>query len=144
MGRMVWCRHHRRWVAQKLGVGAVSGELEFTEIVLLDDAKNYHAWSHRQVVFPILFLLVLHHISYCRAHVPCQFWNFLWLQSFCLFFSVCVFGGRGGECRQKFPDYIRNILGYLRDVFPVIVVCLPTMSGIYMVGCWDCSGCCRS
>jgi hypothetical protein len=41
-------------VAQKLGVGAVSGELEFTEIVLLDDAKNYHAWSHRQVVFPYL------------------------------------------------------------------------------------------
>jgi protein farnesyltransferase/geranylgeranyltransferase type-1 subunit alpha len=37
-------------VAQKLGVGAVSGELEFTEIVLLDDAKNYHAWSHRQWV----------------------------------------------------------------------------------------------
>jgi protein farnesyltransferase/geranylgeranyltransferase type-1 subunit alpha len=44
----IW--HHRRWVAQKLGVGAVSGELEFTEIVLLDDAKNYHAWSHRQWV----------------------------------------------------------------------------------------------
>jgi hypothetical protein len=62
--------------------------------------------------------------------------------SLSVFFSVCV--GGGWECWQKFPDYIRNILGCLRDVFPVFVVGLPTMSGIYMVGCWDCSGCCRS
>lgn len=48
-GKSCWCRHHRRWVVQKLGKDAVYKELEFTESALEDDAKNYHAWSHRQV-----------------------------------------------------------------------------------------------
>lgn len=42
-------RHHRRWVAQRLGANAASLELQFTEDVLVEDPKNYHAWSHRQV-----------------------------------------------------------------------------------------------
>lgn len=47
--RLSWCRHHRRWVVQKLGKDAVYKELQFTEGALEDDPKNYHAWSHRQV-----------------------------------------------------------------------------------------------
>ncbi len=81
-------------MAQKLGVGAVSGELEFTEIVLLDDAKNYHAWSHRQVVFPYLvppctssyFLLL------CTCALPIL--KLLAITVFLsLFLCVCVCGG---------------------------------------------------
>lgn len=42
-------RHHRRWVAEKLGTNATCKELEFTQEIFSEDAKNYHAWSHRQV-----------------------------------------------------------------------------------------------
>lgn len=45
------CRHHRRWVAEKLGPKARNNELEFTKKILSADAKHYHAWSHRQVCF---------------------------------------------------------------------------------------------
>ncbi|KAG2263331.1 hypothetical protein Bca52824_070410 [Brassica carinata] len=41
-------RHHRRWVAEKLGPDVAEKELEFTRRVLSLDAKHYHAWSHRQ------------------------------------------------------------------------------------------------
>lgn len=49
------CRHHRRWVAEKLGPESANTEQEFTKKVLSIDAKHYHAWSHRQVIlaFPI-------------------------------------------------------------------------------------------
>jgi hypothetical protein len=40
-------RYHRRAVVEVLGDS--SAELEFTRGVLLEDGKNYHAWSHRQV-----------------------------------------------------------------------------------------------
>ncbi|KAI3847417.1 hypothetical protein MKW98_032743, partial [Papaver atlanticum] len=42
------CRHHSRWVAEKLVTEATNIELEFTKKILFQDAKNYHAWSHRQ------------------------------------------------------------------------------------------------
>ncbi|KAH9727679.1 protein farnesyltransferase/geranylgeranyltransferase type-1 subunit alpha [Citrus sinensis] len=47
-------QHHRRWVAEKLGTGAVNKELQFTKKMLSLDAKNYHAWSHRQWVLQAL------------------------------------------------------------------------------------------
>lgn len=47
----MFCRHHRRWVAEKLGPEARKNELEFTKKILSVDAKHYHAWSHRQVCF---------------------------------------------------------------------------------------------
>ncbi|POO03443.1 Protein prenyltransferase, alpha subunit [Trema orientale] len=47
-------RHHRRWVAEKLGTIATSKELEFTKKILSFDAKHYHAWSHRQWVLQAL------------------------------------------------------------------------------------------
>ncbi|XP_060671935.1 protein farnesyltransferase/geranylgeranyltransferase type-1 subunit alpha isoform X2 [Ziziphus jujuba] len=48
------CRHHRRWIAEKLGTIATSKELEFTRKILSLDAKHYHAWSHRQWVLQTL------------------------------------------------------------------------------------------
>lgn len=45
-------------MVQKLGKDAVYQELEFTEGALKDDPKNYHAWSHRQVL-PFLYLPLL-------------------------------------------------------------------------------------
>jgi hypothetical protein len=42
-------RHHKRWLAEKLGPDVANSEHEFTRKILYDDAKNYHAWSHRQV-----------------------------------------------------------------------------------------------
>ncbi|KAI4370402.1 hypothetical protein MLD38_018757 [Melastoma candidum] len=42
-------KHHWRWVAEKLGSEAVSRDLDFTRNIFLIDAKNYHAWSHRQI-----------------------------------------------------------------------------------------------
>ncbi|KAL0375718.1 UNVERIFIED_CONTAM: protein farnesyltransferase/geranylgeranyltransferase type-1 subunit alpha [Sesamum calycinum] len=47
-------RHHRRWVAEKLGTQIASKELEFTREIFSQDAKNYHAWSHRQWVLQAL------------------------------------------------------------------------------------------
>lgn len=40
-------RHHRRAVVEWLG--DASGELAFTQEVLDDENKNYHAWQHRSV-----------------------------------------------------------------------------------------------
>jgi hypothetical protein len=70
-------RHHRRWVAEKLGLGARKSELEFTEEILSIDAKHYHAWSHRQVCFchrlreskflpvlPVHIIIVTHFASF--------------------------------------------------------------------------------
>lgn len=42
-------RHHKRWLAEKLGPDIANKEHEFTRKILSMDAKNYHAWSHRQV-----------------------------------------------------------------------------------------------
>ncbi|KAM7253080.1 hypothetical protein ACFE04_008898 [Oxalis oulophora] len=42
--------HHRRWLAEKLGSDVAINELKFTQKILSVDAKNYHAWSHRQWV----------------------------------------------------------------------------------------------
>ena len=42
------CRHHRRILVEWLG--DPSKDLRFTEIMLSSDAKNYHAWQHRQWV----------------------------------------------------------------------------------------------
>ena len=41
-------RHHRRVLVEWLG--DPSKELRLTEIILAQDAKNYHAWQHRQWV----------------------------------------------------------------------------------------------
>lgn len=41
-------RHHRRILVEWLG--DPSKDLRFTEIMLSSDAKNYHAWQHRQWV----------------------------------------------------------------------------------------------
>ncbi|KAK6161642.1 hypothetical protein DH2020_005023 [Rehmannia glutinosa] len=46
--------HHRRWVAEKLGTHVATQELEFTREIFSQDAKNYHAWSHRQWVLQAL------------------------------------------------------------------------------------------
>ena len=40
-------RHHRRLIVDWLK--DASGELEFTEKILAQDSKNYHAWQHRCV-----------------------------------------------------------------------------------------------
>ncbi|KAK7261605.1 hypothetical protein RIF29_27920 [Crotalaria pallida] len=47
-------KHHRRWVAEKLGPKARNIELEFTKKILSIDVKHYHAWSHRQWVLQAL------------------------------------------------------------------------------------------
>ncbi|XP_050209073.1 protein farnesyltransferase/geranylgeranyltransferase type-1 subunit alpha-like [Mercurialis annua] len=47
-------RHHRRWVAEKLGADAAAKELQFIRKILSLDAKNCHAWSHRQWVLQAL------------------------------------------------------------------------------------------
>lgn len=62
------CRHHRRWVAQKLGTNASSKELKFTKNILSLDSKNYHAWSHRQVWSPVYYSLLFYFIS-----IQCKF-----------------------------------------------------------------------
>ncbi len=93
-------------MAQKLGVGAVSGELEFTEIVLLDDAKNYHAWSHRQVVFPYLVppCTSSYFLSLCTFALPIL--KLLVITVFCLFFCVCVcLGGVLAEISRLHREY---------------------------------------
>lgn len=41
-------RYHRRAIVEWLNDG--SAELEFTKNMLKLDAKNYHAWQHRQWV----------------------------------------------------------------------------------------------
>ncbi|KAL6503818.1 hypothetical protein OROGR_025741 [Orobanche gracilis] len=46
--------HHRRWVVEKLGTRIAGEELEFTREIFSQDAKNYHAWSHRQWVLQAL------------------------------------------------------------------------------------------
>ncbi|KAL5990952.1 hypothetical protein ACLOJK_011858 [Asimina triloba] len=52
--KLDFCRHHRRWVAEKLGTEVTYQELEFTKKIFVADAKNYHAWSHRQWVLQAL------------------------------------------------------------------------------------------
>lgn len=39
-------RYHRRAIVEKMG--EAPQELEFTARILEGDAKNYHAWAHRQ------------------------------------------------------------------------------------------------
>ena len=39
----IW--YHRRVIVERLGDS--SRELNFTKEVFKEDAKNYHAWSHR-------------------------------------------------------------------------------------------------
>lgn len=41
--------NHRRRCALALGAASADHELEFAAHFLAQDAKNYHAWSHRQV-----------------------------------------------------------------------------------------------
>ena len=43
-----FCRQHRRALVEALNDG--TKELRLTEMVLSHDAKNYHAWQHRQWV----------------------------------------------------------------------------------------------
>lgn len=53
-------RHHRRVIVEWLNDG--SRELEFTNEILLEDAKNYHAWQHRQwalATFKLVFFEIL-------------------------------------------------------------------------------------
>lgn len=40
-----YLRHHRRVIVEWLE--DPKDELQFTEKILQDDAKNYHAWQHR-------------------------------------------------------------------------------------------------
>lgn len=44
-------RHHRRMVVEWLS--DPSEELEFIADILSQDAKNYHAWQHRQWVIQV-------------------------------------------------------------------------------------------
>lgn len=44
--KQVW--HHRRCIIEM--TGDPSQELDLTEYTLSSDAKNYHAWDHRQWV----------------------------------------------------------------------------------------------
>lgn len=44
-------RHHRRMVVEWLN--DPSEELEFIADILSQDAKNYHAWQHRQWVIQV-------------------------------------------------------------------------------------------
>nr|CAB3457590.1 unnamed protein product [Digitaria exilis] len=53
-GSIIIFRHHKRWLAEKLGPGVANREHEFTMKILALDAKNYHAWSHRQWVLQAL------------------------------------------------------------------------------------------
>lgn len=48
---LVLNRHHRRMVVEWLN--DPSEELEFIADVLSQDAKNYHAWQHRQWVIQV-------------------------------------------------------------------------------------------
>lgn len=41
-------RYHRRELAESIGKSALDTELVYTESVFEADAKNYHAWAHRQ------------------------------------------------------------------------------------------------
>lgn len=46
-------RHHRRVLVEWLK--DPSQELEFIAEILNQDAKNYHAWQHRQWVIQVLY-----------------------------------------------------------------------------------------
>lgn len=48
---LVMNRHHRRMVVEWLN--DPSEELEFIADILNQDAKNYHAWQHRQWVIQV-------------------------------------------------------------------------------------------
>ena len=45
------CRYHRQKLVE--WTNDASKELELTASVLKDDAKNYHAWQHRQWVIKV-------------------------------------------------------------------------------------------
>lgn len=56
----LFLRHHRKTIVE--WIGSPGEELELTAELLKDDAKNYHAWQHRQWVmsfFRSVFLLPL-------------------------------------------------------------------------------------
>jgi len=40
-------REHRRWVVEK--INSPLKEIQFIDMVLSSDNKNYHAWSYRQI-----------------------------------------------------------------------------------------------
>ena len=45
------CRYHRQKLVE--WTKDVSKELDLTALVLKEDAKNYHAWQHRQWVMKV-------------------------------------------------------------------------------------------
>ncbi|KAL2557694.1 protein farnesyltransferase/geranylgeranyltransferase type-1 subunit alpha [Forsythia ovata] len=86
-------KHHRRWVAEKLGTNATSNELQFTQEIFSEDAKNYHAWSHRQWVLQALGGWE-DELAYCDKLLQEDiFNNSAWNQSgyFSNFSKKCVF-----------------------------------------------------
>lgn len=48
---LVLDRHHRRMVVE--WINDPTEELEFIADILSQDAKNYHAWQHRQWVIQV-------------------------------------------------------------------------------------------
>lgn len=66
-------RHHRRVLVEWLR--DPSQELEFIADILTQDAKNYHAWQHRQWVIQVLpsyysviciFIFLTNNLNYCQ------------------------------------------------------------------------------
>lgn len=58
-------RHHRRVLVEWLK--DPSQELEFIADILSQDAKNYHAWQHRQWVIQVWpFLKMMPHVNTCE------------------------------------------------------------------------------
>jgi len=48
-------RHHRQVLVDNLNDPV--GEMEFIKIILKYDAKNYHAWAYRYIIFKLYILL---------------------------------------------------------------------------------------
>ncbi|CAI9111781.1 OLC1v1012098C3 [Oldenlandia corymbosa var. corymbosa] len=88
-----FCRHHRRWVAEKLGTDVTIRELEFTGKIFSEDPKNYHAWSHRQWVLQALGGWE-NELSYCQELLEDDiFNNSAWNQRFFVITKSPLLGG---------------------------------------------------
>ncbi|XP_030937976.1 protein farnesyltransferase/geranylgeranyltransferase type-1 subunit alpha isoform X2 [Quercus lobata] len=112
------CRHHRRWVAEKLGTDAADKELEFTKKILSADAKHYHAWSHRQWV-----LLALggweDELDYCRELLEEDiFNNSAWNQRYFVITRSPLLGGLEAMRESEVSYTVEAILAHPENESP--------------------------
>ncbi|KAI5413592.1 hypothetical protein KIW84_057962 [Lathyrus oleraceus] len=105
-------RHHRRWVAEKLGPEARNSELEFTKKILSVDAKHYHAWSHRQWVLQNLGGWE-DELSYCSELLAEDiFNNSAWNQRYFVITRSPVLGGLKAMRESEVLFTVEAIISY--------------------------------